>query len=194
MKRGSYELLAEVLDYPGPGLTSAVGELVLLLASESPDAAAALSAFQGLLETAGITRLQELYIQTFDFRADCSLYVGHYLFGETGRRGAFLAELSERYRERRLSVGMEIPDHLSCLLRYLAMLDAGEEAGELIHGCLIPAISRITAANAMARSPYRVVLESLLVLLQHSNVDGNNIQLGEFAWTSSSSSHFPILP
>ncbi|MFZ0593532.1 MAG: hypothetical protein WAM39_23945, partial [Bryobacteraceae bacterium] len=82
--------------------------------------------------------------------------------------------------------------HMSCLLRYLAALDPGEEASELIHGCLIPAISRIIAANAMAMSPYRVVLEGLLVLLQQNNV--GHVQLGEFAWTSSSSSHFPILP
>jgi nitrate reductase molybdenum cofactor assembly chaperone len=192
MKRRTYELLAGVLDYPGPMLMPAVYELVSLLPEDSPEAAAALSTFQGVLETAGVVRLQELYIQTFDFRADCSLYVGHYLFGETGRRGAFLAELSDRYCERELAVGTEVPDHLSCLLRYLGALDAGEEASELIHGCLIPAISRIVAANAMARSPYRVVLEGLLVLLQQSN--GSPVQLGEFAWTSSSSSHFPILP
>lgn len=187
-----YQLLADVFDYPGPRLAPAVYELVALLPEDSPEAAAALSTFQCALETAGVVRLQELYIQTFDFRADCSLYVGHYLFGETGRRGAFLAELSERYCDREIVMGPEVPDHLSCVLRYLATLDAGEEASELIHGCLIPAISRITAANAMARSPYRVVLEALLVLLQQSNV--SHVQLGEFAWTSSSSSHFPILP
>jgi nitrate reductase delta subunit len=192
MKRRRYELLADVLDYPGPRLAPAVYELVSLLSKDSPEAAAALSTFQTAFETAGIAQLQELYIQTFDFRADCSLYVGHYLFGETGRRGAFLAELSERYCERELMVGTEVPDHLTCLLRYLATLDAGEETSELIHGCLLPAISRIAAANAMARSPYRVVLEGLLILLRQSTI--SHVQLGEFAWTSSSSSHFPILP
>ncbi|MFZ0594473.1 MAG: hypothetical protein WAM39_28720, partial [Bryobacteraceae bacterium] len=113
MKGRRYELLADVLDYPGPRLAPALYELASLPPEASPEAAAALSTFQSVLETAGITRLQELYIQTFDFRADCSLYVGHYLFGETGRRGAFLAELSERYCERELAATTEVPDHMS---------------------------------------------------------------------------------
>jgi nitrate reductase delta subunit len=192
MKQQVYQLLADIFDYPNPAMPLSVNRLMFLLEEEEPKAAAALAEFQSVLETAGIARLQELYIQTFDFRADCSLYVGHYLFGESGRRGQFLAELAERYRERQLPATSDMPDHMSCLLRYLAALEHGEEAGELIHGCLIPAISRITAANAIARSPYRAVLEALLVLLQQKN--SGHPELGEFAWTSSSSSHFPILP
>ena len=192
MKQQAYELLADILDYPNLAMPLSVQRLVFLLQEEELLAAAALAEFQSVLETAGIARFQELYIQTFDFRADCSLYVGHYLFGESGRRGLFLAELSERYRERRLAAISDIPDHMSCLLRYLAALEPGEEAAELIHGCLIPAISRVIAADAIAKSPYRVVLEALLVLLQQK--DSGYPELGEFAWTSSSSSHFPILP
>ena len=192
MKQQAYQLLADILDYPNPAMPFSVQRLVFLLQEEEPRAAAAMAEFQSVLETAGIARFQELYIQTFDFRADCSLYVGHYLFGESGRRGLFLAELSERYRERQLAAISDIPDHMSCLLRYLAALEPGEEAAELIHGCLIPAISRVIAADAIAKSPYRVVLEALLVLLQRK--DSGYPELGEFAWTSSSSSHFPILP
>lgn len=192
MKQQAYQLLADIFDYPNAALPLSVRQLIFLLEEESPRAATALTEFLSVLETAGIARFQELYIQTFDFRADCSLYVGHYLFGESGRRGLFLAELSGRYRERQLAAISDIPDHMSCLLRYLAAIEPGEEAGELIHGCLIPAISRITAADAIAKSPYRVVLEALLVLLQQK--DSGHIELGEFAWTSSSTSHFPILP
>lgn len=191
MKR-TYELLADVFDYPGAGLPAAVNQLVALWPEHSPDGSAALIAFQSALETAGVVRFQELYIQTFDFRADCSLYIGHYLFGESGRRGLFLAGLSEKYRERQLPATTEVPDHLSCLFRYLATCDPGEEASELIHGCLIPAISRMVAANAMVRSPYRVVLEAVLALLRQG--EAGHVQFGEFAWTSSSSSLFPILP
>lgn len=192
MKQQAYQLLADIFDYPNPTMPLSVNRLIFLLKEEQPQAAAALTGFQGVLETAGIARFQELYIQTFDFRADCSLYVGHYLFGESGRRGLFLAELTGRYRERQLPATSDMPDHMSCLLRYLAALEPGEESSELIQGCLIPAISRITAANAITRSPYRVVLEALLALLQQE--DSGHPELREFAWTSSSSSHFPILP
>lgn len=191
MRRQSYSLFADVLDYPGPALPRSVSQLLDLLSDGLPEHVIAIEAFQNALEKAGISRFQELYIQTFDFRADCSLYVGHYLFGESGRRGAFLAELSDRYRERQLSAAGELPDHMSCLLRYLSALEPDEEASELIHGCLIPALSRIIAANAIVRSPYRLVLEALLAVLRQK--DGDHSDSGEFAWTSSSSSPFPIL-
>lgn len=192
MTRQVYGLFAAVLDYPGPELPAAVGSLIELLSEDSPESATALAAFRGELQSGGLTGLQEWYIRTFDFRADCSLYIGHHLFGESGRRGVFISELTGRYRERRLPAAEELPDHISCLLRYLAALEPGEEASELIHACLIPAISRINAVKAIAASPYRPVLEALPGLLQQSEND--RPATGELAWIPFSSSHFPILP
>ncbi len=192
MNRQVYGLLATVLDYPGAALPAAVGRLIELLREDSTQSAAALVAFQGEFQSGGLTGLQEWYIRTFDFRADSSLYVGHHLFGESGRRGVFISELADRYRGRQLPPAEDLPDHIGCLLRYLAALDPGEEASELIHACLIPAISRINAAKAIAASPYRPVLEVLPGLLQQSENDC--VPSGELAWIPSSSSHFPILP
>lgn len=192
MNRQVYALAAAVLDYPGPMLPAAVGRLIELLLEDSAQSAAAFVAFQRELESGGLTALQEWYIRTFDFRADSSLYIGHHLFGESGRRGVFISELADRYRERRLPAAEELPDHISCLLRYLAALEPGEEASELIHACLIPAISRVNAVQAIAASPYRPVLEVLPGLLQQSEND--RPRSGELAWIPFSSSHFPILP
>jgi len=192
MNRKAFGLLAAVLDYPGSALPAAVSRLIGLLAEDSQQAAAALTAFQGALQSEGLTGLQEWYIRTFDFRADSSLYIGHHLFGETGRRGVFLAELTDRYREYQLPATEELPDHISCLLRYLAALEPGEEASELIRACVLPALSRINAVQAIAASPYRTVLEVLPGLLEQSVNDCH--PSGELAWIPSYSSHFPILP
>lgn len=192
MNRRVFELLALVFDYPSAALPAAVDCLIEILSEESPQAAAALIAFQGKLQSQGLTILQEWYIRSFDFRADSSLYIGHHLFGETGRRGAFIAELVDRYRQYQLPATEDLPDHISRLLRYLAALEPGEEASELIHACLVPALSRINAVQALAASPYRDVLEVLPRLLQQSETVLN--QSGELAWIPSSSSHFPILP
>lgn len=192
MKRQVYGLLGVVLDYPASALPAAVSRLVELLSEGSHPAAAALIAFQDALQSEGLTGLQEWYIRTFDFRADSSLYIGHHLFGQTGRRGVFIAELTDRYREHQLPATEDLPDHISGLLRYLAVLDPGEEASELIHACLIPAISRINAATGVAASPYRTVLEVLPGLLQQS--ENGRHPSGELAWIPFSSSHFPILP
>ncbi len=191
MNRQAYELLAVVLGYPGAALPAALGRLIELLREDSLPSAETLVAFHDELQSGGLIRLQEWYIRTFDFRADSSLYIGHHLFGESGRRGVFISELADRYRQRELPTTEELPDHLSCLLRYLAALEPGEEASELIHACMIPAISRISAVKAIAASPYRTVLEALPGLLQESEND--RLRSGELAWIPSSSSHFPIL-
>lgn len=186
-----YALFGQLLDYPSSVLPGAVAELIALL-DNYPEAIAGLIVFQRNVQSQGLAELQECYIRTFDFRADCSLYLGHHLFGESGRRGVFMAELTDRYREKQLAEREDLPDHLSCVLRYLAVLDPGEEASELVHACLIPAISRINAVKAVAISPYRSVLEVLPRLLDNGE-NGPHLP-GELAWIPSYSSHFPILP
>ncbi len=191
MNRRIYALFGDLLDYPSSALPGAVAEFIALL-TDYPEAMAGLVEFQRDVESEGITGMQEWYIRTFDFRADCSLYLGHHLFGESGRRGVFMAELLDRYRERHLPKPEDLPDHLSCVLRYLAVLDPGEERSELIRACLLPAISRLNAVKAVAASPYKSVLEVLPGLLQRGD-NGSHLP-GELAWIPSYSSHFPILP
>lgn len=192
MTRQVYSFLADVFDYPGPALSESVSRLVDLLGDESPTAAAAVCGLQSVLKASGLAGLQEIYIQAFDFRADCALYIGHHLFGETGKHGIFLAELAEKYRERQLPVTEELPDHLSYLLRYLAKLEDAEETRELVYACLIPALSRITAVKALTGNPYLPVLQALPELLENSG--DARPQTGELAWITSSSSPFPMLP
>lgn len=192
MNSDVYRLLAQLFEYPDPALPEMLDRMLTLLPKEMSQAAAALARFRSTIENVGIPGLREMYIEAFDFRADCALYIGHHLFGETGRHGAFMAELVGRYRELGLPVKEELPDHLSCMLRYLAEIRFSEEAAELIQACLIPALSRITAVKAISESPYLPVLQVLPVLLQES--EPNVPPIGEFAWLTSSSSPFPMLP
>jgi len=191
MNREAYTLLAAVLDYPADALPEAVARLVKILPEVSPETATALAAFERSLKSNGIPSLQEWYIRTFDFRADSSLHIGHHLFGETGRRGVFVAELTGRYRRYSLPETEDLSDHISCVLRYLAALEPGEEASELIHACMIPALSRINAVEAIKASPYRTVLEVLPGFLRG---ESTCCASGELAWIPSYSSPFPILP
>lgn len=191
MNREVYGLLATALDYPGSALPGAVDRLLEMLPEISHEAAKALNDFRDQLQSVELTGLQEWYIRTFDFRADASLYIGHHLFGETGRRGVFIAELTGRYQKHQLPATEDLPDHISGVLRYLGTLEPGEEASELVHACLIPALSRINAVEAIAASPYRAVLEALPGLLQQ--IENDSWPSGELAWIPSYSSPFPIL-
>ena len=69
--------------------------------TESEAAAALLDAFVSLAEETPLGTLQEEYTRTFDLdtmsrsQPTCYPYVGHYLFDESHKRGAFILGLKK---------------------------------------------------------------------------------------------------
>lgn len=154
-------LLADLLEYPRPSL---LDPLDAALASGQLDPAIdePLRRFREALAREGSERLQEAYTHVFDFSADTALYLGHHLFGEESRRGAFMAHLKKRFGETGVSMpAAEVPDHLSLVLRLLARLGPGEERNELVRDCLVPTAARLQQALERKQSPYADVLEAL---------------------------------
>ncbi len=180
-----YALMAYLLDYPGADFTD---NIVRCLASGSGEVLPLLQAFCGRVQNVGIARLQEIYIETFDFHAETSPYIGHHLFGEEIRRSLFMAELRGRYRERGLVENSELPDHLGNVLRFLGATRAGEERSELIHACLIPAIRHMLRA-LQPDSPYTPLLQAILLMAQQEATAVTSD--GEIAWIPFCSSSFP---
>ena len=181
----SYAMIAHLLDYPGHDfLESITGSLRL-----GPGAVEShLHAFLHQVEHLGIARLQEIYIETFDFHADTSPYIGHHLFGEEIRRSLFMAELRGRYRECGVVENSELPDHLANVLRFLGITEAGEERSELIHACLIPALQHILRAFKPDH-PYTPLLQAILLISEQESTAVS--PAGEIAWIPSYSSSFP---
>lgn len=181
----SYAVIAHLLDYPGPDFTKNVARC---LTSCPDEIHALLQAFRGWVQSLGVARLQEIYIETFDFHAETSPYIGHHLFGEEIRRSLFMAELRGRYRECGVVENSEVPDHLANVLRFLGATQAGEERSELIHACLIPAIRHMLHA-LQPDNPYTPLLEAILLIAQQEikavTPDG------EIAWIPFCSSSFP---
>jgi len=122
-----------------------------------------LQAFRGKVEGLGIARLQEIYIETFDFHVETSPYLDHHLFGEEIRRSLFMAELRGRYRECGVDENSEVPDHLANVLRFLGATQTGEERSELIQACLIPAIRHMLHALP-PENPYTPLLRVILLI------------------------------
>lgn len=180
-----YNELAELVEYPRADLP-AVADRCLGLAGG--DLQPGLREFLRQAELLGVPRMQELYIETFDFRPETSAYVGHHLFGEDIRRNLFLAQLRERYREAGLDEGGELPDHLSNLLRFLGAAAAGEERTELIRDCLIPALRHLLRA-LKPENTYATLLQAILLALGQEG--GCNSLDGERAWKPFSSLSSP---
>lgn len=97
-----------------------------------------------------INERKELFTRTFDLQMVCYPYVGYHLFGESFKRGAFLALLIEkyksfdfRYKGENCDVGQmeELPDHMGLILEFLSTLEDKNEQQILVADALIPALN-----------------------------------------------------
>jgi nitrate reductase molybdenum cofactor assembly chaperone NarJ/NarW len=187
-----YRLLANLVSYPSCDLLPALDDCILALAPEAPEAAGLLERFRDAAKKWGQEGLEEAYIQIFEMHAENALYIGHQLFAEDWRRGAFMASLKERYQELGLSSGEELPDHLSVLLRFLEVEQPGQERDELIGDCIVPALQKVLHAMDGKKTPYEMVLRALLLYLSPRR--GGETEFEDLSCRTSSLSLFPILP
>ncbi len=156
-----YALLSEIVAYPTPNLPEQVQAAIAALKDQSSRAARQLAKFGTFAEKATLGELEELYTATFDLKPVCYPYVGYQLFGDTYKRGAFLAQLNARYREHGFDeVAHELPDHLGMILRYVAQVDDEE----LINEGMIPTLKKMI--DQLKDNPYRDVMRTILNVLQ----------------------------
>lgn len=129
--------------------------------------------FLSFVENTPMGRLEEVYTGTFDINPACHIFAGHILFGESFKRGAFMAKIEEEYQERHFDKGKELTDHIPVLLKFLATLDSNDTfAKELIRDCLIPVFKKMNANfKGESSNPYAPVLDVALVLLKACNSD-----------------------
>jgi len=138
-----FQLFAELLDYPRTALTGVAGECAALVAGRSVEAAAFLREFESFAEKTPLTRLEEIYTSVFELDATCHPYIGYHLFGESYKRSVFLLALKERYRSCNVNCGVELPDHLAVILRFLAVNENMAETEEMISEALHPALGKM---------------------------------------------------
>ncbi|MDK8658452.1 nitrate reductase molybdenum cofactor assembly chaperone [Corynebacterium sp. MSK204] len=117
--------------------------------------------------------LEEHYVETFDQRRRCALYLSYFAVGDTRQRG--MAILS--FRQQLESLGFEIsdeelPDHLCVVLEALAMSegDTHERAVELV-ASYREGIEVLRAALAHERSPYVSLIVALCKALPEVDSD-----------------------
>lgn len=152
---------AELFSYPTAGLSQTVASCTALLRQERPSAAASLERFDAFLQTQTATRIEEIFTATFDLQPVCYPYVGYQLCGENQQRGMFLMQLNQLYRQHGFVAGVELPDHLSTLLRFIGTLAPQDCSRELIQDGLLPALAKILQGLEDGDHPYTDLLLSL---------------------------------
>jgi len=168
-----YRLFAGLLEYPAVDLGRQAGECLDWLSSAGSPAAAPLQSFCGYVREAPQARMEELYTRTFDLQAVCSPYVGYQLFGDSYKRGLFMARLNEGYRERGFSAGTELPDHVVVVLRFLALGTEDEFSQALLDEGLVPALAKmLKPLGSPSDNPYSEVLGALSLALGEPDKTG----------------------
>ena len=144
--RRLYRLFAELLDYPGSSLLASAMECIRCLECCCPDAAEDMRTFLVFAEGEGREGMEEVYTRTFDITPTTNLYVGYHLFGESFKRGAFLARLQERYCAIGFMPGTELADHVSVMLRFASIADDAEFVEPLLDEGILPALEKVVEA------------------------------------------------
>ena len=123
-RRIVYALVSTLLRYPDqalqadlPGFRDAVAQL--------PDSVAEpLERMVQYLDDVELLTLQRAYVDLFDLRRRCCLYLSYYLNGDTRRRGQALWEFQDSYRRAGFCVeARELPDFLPAVLELGAVGD-----------------------------------------------------------------------
>lgn len=107
--------------------------------------------------------LASRYVETFDFRRRCCLYLTYYTHGDTRARGEALVRFAAAYRSVGLAIdGGELPDHLPTVLDLAAT--SGEAGWRLLREHRV-GIELLGATLEQDGSVYRHAVEAVRRLL-----------------------------
>lgn len=103
-------------------------ERLPLIRAEShrlPDAiGGSLRRFVDHAEGTPLVQLQADYVETFDTRRRCNLFLTYFAHGDTRKRGVALLRFKQTYlRSGFVLAETELPDHLCVVLEYAALID-----------------------------------------------------------------------
>jgi nitrate reductase molybdenum cofactor assembly chaperone NarJ/NarW len=164
-----YERFAELLEYPTPALSQQARACAERLRKLNSQAATPLDGFCHSIQELPTSQMEELYTCTFDVQPVCYPYIGYHLYGESYKRGAFMAQLNEDYHKHGFSAGNELPDHVAIVLRFLAQGPLGRNGDfgqALLREGLVPTLGKMSKAlGDQTGNPYMAVISALLLVL-----------------------------
>lgn len=160
-----YGLFAKLLDYPTASLPATLRECTQVLEGVSPEAAQHVREFLGFCQREGSETLEEVYTRSFDITPTANLYVGYHLFGESFKRGAFLAKLQETFQQKGFAPGSELADHLSVLLRFASLSDDPDFVDPLLEEGIRPTIEKVEEVLS-GTDGYGPLIKALAIFLR----------------------------
>lgn len=155
-------VVAQLLAYPDDDLISKL-PLLTRAANDCGTAAAPLLRFVEHIAALPPGDAQTAYVDTFDLRRRCCLYLSYYAYGDTRKRGMALLRFTHAYRAAGFELAdAELPDHLAVVCEFAAAAPA--EGLRLLREHR-SGLELLRMALADAGSPYRDVVDAVRVVL-----------------------------
>jgi len=146
-----YKLASVLLQYPTAALFDGMSELDAAAAQASPRASRDAFAEVG-----------QHYVETFDLRRRCALYLSYYRYGDTRKRGMSMLTFKTAYRAAGWHPSDdELPDYLPMVLDFAALTPRGESLLRA-HRADVELLRR---ALEQAATPYVDVVVAVCALL-----------------------------
>jgi nitrate reductase delta subunit len=126
--------------------------------------------FLDVLGSTPQAELEALYVQTFDLKRRCALYLTYYAAGDTRKRGMSLVRFVQAYQAAGWSLaGDELPDYLPVVLELSARAGGARTIeGRIAAGLLgshREGVEVLRSALASMRSPWTDVVEAVCLTL-----------------------------
>ena len=162
-QRMVWQCASLLLDYPDETQRSRLDDVRAMLAVLGEEGRG-LEVLAGHLADAPLTDLQTAYVETFDQRRRCNLFLTYFAHGDTRKRGTALLRFKQTY----LAAGVEpddreLPDHLCMVLEFAATVDA--DAGLRLLTDHRASLEMLRISLRDAESPWAAAVEAVCATL-----------------------------
>lgn len=164
-QRSRVHMLASLLlDYPDQEWFARLASLTGHVADLPPQIREPFTEFLAAATAAGPTEWQRRYVQTFDLKRKCSLYLSYFATGDTRKRGTALVTFLEAYRATGWEFeAEELPDYLPAVLEFSARCD--DPIAEALLASHIEGIEVLRQALEATDSPWAGLLRVITLSL-----------------------------
>jgi len=153
-----------LMNYPDENL---VGQLDMIRAASSrlpATTGGSIREFVVHLESTPLPELQQAYVETFDNRRRCNLFLTYFAHGDTRKRGMALLRFKQTYLRSGFVLDAagdhgELPDHLCVVLEYAATIDQRLGWGLMLDHRAGLELLRLSLRDA--GSPWGVVIDAV---------------------------------
>ncbi len=160
----TWQSVSLLLDYPDTEMLTRL-DAIRAASQRLPVAIGeSIRGFADHLEPASLPELQAEYVETFDNRRRCNLFLTYFAHGDTRKRGMALLRFKQTY----LSAGYELthaelPDHLCVVLEFAATVDQERGRGLMLDHRAGLELLRLSLHDM--RSPWGGLLDAVTATL-----------------------------